>query len=62
MSNGGNGGSGGERPSKPSEMFDAATNLVLAIARGSVVGVGKGLTILGGELEKVGEQLKGTER
>ncbi|MBL0172179.1 MAG: hypothetical protein IPP90_15925 [Gemmatimonadaceae bacterium] len=44
------------------EMLDSATDLVRALVRGSAKGFGKGLKALGEELEKFGEQLKGSDR
>ncbi|UCC25696.1 MAG: hypothetical protein JSU98_01110 [Gemmatimonadales bacterium] len=44
------------------DIFDATTDFMLAMIRGTAKGWGKGLSALGHELEKFGEDLKGSER
>ncbi len=53
---------GGTDASTTKELLDAAMDLTRAMVRGTAIGVGKGLSTLGDELEKFGKQLNHPDR
>jgi hypothetical protein len=53
---------GTKKPNAPKDALDAASDLLRAVIRGTAKGCGRGLTALGEELEKFGEQLSRPNR